>query len=328
MSANGPDHTSIARHLPAAFGPGVAALLGGHDHPSAIFRGLLLEKLWTVTTESTVLEKGRFALVVDLVPVATEDLDARLHRTEILLEDDAVAFLYLRNTAEPTTSWSQTQAWLRPHFSRWTFRVYHLEAVTSDGAWMRATRRRPLAMLLLGDSMSGKTSTARALSGHGLVCHNGDAILRDIAEGVLPTSAALREAASLGHAAANWAHTIGLMCHEGMLEEFLSLILSRSAPGEDLVFEMVVPAAHQEIVVDRFTEAGYWPVLMTSGQAASVQSVRAHLREAERPPPTPDLMDTPCPPVPADPAGRGRLARAARAMAIWVTSRKRTDPAR
>lgn len=123
-------------------------------------------------------------------------------------------------------------------------------------AYAYVTRRKPLALVFLGSSGSGKTASAIALAHAGLTLVHGDQLLCQIATGAVPCSERLRTLAGKGYDGNNWGLAIAAIFSARLQGELLAC-----APAfvnrEQIIFDMWVPEQERLSFVRLFEARGY-----------------------------------------------------------------------
>ena len=257
----------LREHLPdVAHGRTISVVWPSSPDERSELDLLLAERGWTSADLHGPDAPLRSSVVVDASIWSHADMLSRLEGTRHRLDDDGIPFFRLVAESAVLLPRDGGRPAVFDARDGWTTRI--LDRPDRDGAcdvWVKATPRRPLALLLLGPSGSGKTNTAVALEGHGFDVHHGDFLLRSIAEGEIAVSDRLRAMAGMGHVKNDWSATITAMCKESLLGEMCALVIDRAEPGSDVCFEMMVPVTHHGDVIREFTDHGYWPVQMSSG---------------------------------------------------------------
>jgi hypothetical protein len=267
----------LGDHLPdVAHGRTISVVWPSSSDERSELDLLLAQRGWTPADLHGPDAPLRSSVVVDASIWSLADMLTRLEGTRHRLDDDGILFIRLMAESELLRPRDGGRPAVFDARDGWTTRI--LDRPDPDGAcdvWVKATPRRPLALLLLGPSGSGKTNTAVALERHGFDVHHGDFLLRSIAEGEITVSDRLRAVAAMGHARNDWSATITAMCEESLLGEMCALVIDRSDRSEHLCFEMMVPVAHHGDVIGEFSALGYWPVQMSSGARPGIETAPA-----------------------------------------------------
>ena len=126
---------------------------------------------------------------------------------------------------------------------------------------VHVARRRPLAYLLNVDAGGGKSSLARSLFlPAGVTVVSGDAVINDVARGVLPAPAELAALIQDGFSIRRIDRTVRRIFDAGLGGDLVALWLSRAEPGRDVVFDAFVPAECRAQVADLVRSGGHVPV--------------------------------------------------------------------
>ena len=143
---------------------------------------------------------------------------------------------------------------------RFVYHVYH---------------KLPVAMLLLDEHYSGKSSVAEILFKSKLPRINGDIVYQRIASGELAVPAPLRRLilpdSRTGHI--NSAATTSNICNTGLLPE-LAAVFASMAGTRDFILDTYIPAAFHDELCEIFHEAGYF--------VASLSLWRSRIRDWTR----------------------------------------------
>jgi SAM-dependent methyltransferase len=137
------------------------------------------------------------------------------------------------------------------------------------------SHKLPVALLLMDEHYTGKTSMAKTVLRPDMPCLAGDAVYRKIASGELAVSEQLRPFFAVDPATGhlNSAAATSCVCRAGLLPELLA-VFANMAGKRDFALDNYVPAAYREAARSILRDAGYFVADLSIAQAKTTDWIR------------------------------------------------------